>query len=147
MPSRLCKEVTKIYKNLIYFKISLGTSMTDLLNKEIHKPKLLDSVLKARKCIFYEPTDSERDIGKITMILRNMPEFKKFIKFNNIDHDSIRLAANYMEYIKIPKDTYIFKQGELSKNFYGVINGKISIRIEERRAINLSKSNSNIIDF
>lgn len=112
--------------------------MTELLTKEILKPKLKDSVLKARKCIFYEPSEEERDIGKITMIIRNMPEFKKFIKFNNIDHDSIRMAANYMEYVKFPKGVYIFKQGEPSKMFYGVINGTVSIRIEEKKVMNVA---------
>ena len=91
-----------------------------------------------RKCVFVA-TDEERDLSKITMILRNMPEFKKFILFHNIDPDSIRLASNYMEYRKVQKNTCIFKQGESSSHFFGIISGKISIRVQEKKLVNLSK--------
>lgn len=57
-----------------------------------------------------------------------MPEFRKFLKFNNIDDDTIRYAANYMDHTKIVKGTYIFKQGDVADKFYAIINGKVSIR-------------------
>ncbi len=66
------------------------------------------------------------------MVLKMMPEFKKFLSFNNIDHDAIRYASSVMEYKYVEKGVYLFRQGDHSDIFYVIISGRISIRIEER---------------
>jgi hypothetical protein len=104
----------------------------EVLLEELKKPSLKEDKLERGKKILFEAADDERDIGKITFILKMMPEFKKFIKFNNIGHEAIRKAANYLQYMRIPKGEIIFKQGQQANFFYGIINGKVSIKIEER---------------
>lgn len=66
------------------------------------------------------------------MILKLMPEIRKFLKYNNIDYDAVRQASNYIEYMHVEKGKYIFRQGDKSDFFYGIINGKVSIRTEEK---------------
>jgi CRP-like cAMP-binding protein len=52
-----------------------------------------------------------------------------------------------MEHAFFPKGSYIFKQGENNKRFYGVIRGKISIRIKKpMRAIANAFINANAGD-
>jgi hypothetical protein len=66
------------------------------------------------------------------LILKLIPEMKKFIKYNNIDHDAIRQSSNYIELVKVPKGGYIFKQGDPSDNFYCILRGKVSIRSQQK---------------
>ncbi len=73
------------------------------------------------------------------MILKLMPEINKFLRFNYIDHDAIRQASNYIEYVRVEKGKYIFKQGDMSDFFYGIINGKVSIRVEEKFQVTSKK--------
>ena len=51
----------------------------------------------------------------------------------------MRLAANYFEYIPGKKNQYLFRQGDLHENFYGIIRGKISLRV---RVSNLIENSS-----
>jgi len=53
---------------------------------------------------------------------------KKFFIFNKIGFEALRTAAFFIELRRIPKGTYIFHQGQQSDYFYGIINGKVSIR-------------------
>ncbi len=64
---------------------------------------------------------------------------KQFIKAYNIDDEALKLAANHMEYIRIPKNNYVY-QGEFTENFYSVINGRISMR----KLIELKVSTKNL---
>lgn len=60
--------------------------------------------------------------------MKTIPGFKRFIKYNNVDDDSMRIAANLLRHQRIEKNTYLFKQDDKSDHFYGIIQGKISIR-------------------
>ena len=84
-----------------------------------------------------------KKIQKILVILKTLPEFQKLIKYNSINDESVRTAANYMEYRKINKDKYIFKQGNESDAFYCILRGKISIRKQtfKMRETIISKNN------
>lgn len=48
-----------------------------------------------------------------------------------------------LEHIK--KGEYIFREGDSSKKFYGVIKGRISIRVRKRERIDYTNVDSNII--
>ena len=65
-------------------------------------------------------------------LVKNMQKFRKFMRFNGLDEEHLTQAANYVEHAFFPKGTYIFKQGDPSTRFYGVISGSISVRIKKR---------------
>ena len=56
--------------------------------------------------------------------------------------------CNYIKYDHFPKGTYIFRQGQISKRFYGIIQGRISIRTRMTKnkedIIKQNKSNEEI---
>jgi CRP-like cAMP-binding protein len=64
-------------------------------------------------------------------LVKNMPKFRKFMRFNGLDEEHLTQAANYMEHVFIPKGSYIFKQGDPSNKFYCVISGSVSVRIKK----------------
>lgn len=73
------------------------------------------------------------------------------MKYNNVDDEAVKIAANFISYIEIKKGEYVFKQGDESDVFYGIINGKISIRDEwteyiEKDLTNLVTSNKSLIN-
>lgn len=63
-----------------------------------------------------------------------LPGFKKFMKYNGVDDDAIRIAANLLQFQRVEKSQLVFKQDDRSEHFYGIIQGKISIR--ERVKVN-----------
>ena len=83
--------------------------------------------------------------------------FSKFLMYNQIDREALKLAVPHLVNIKYPKGTYIFHQGQYNEGFYGIIKGRISIRarktymesamqkmVDKERAVNnkLLESNS-----
>jgi CRP-like cAMP-binding protein len=48
-----------------------------------------------------------------------------------VDDSSLKLAASHMRIVRFPENTYIFRQGEVTKEFYGIIKGRISIRVRK----------------
>jgi CRP-like cAMP-binding protein len=58
------------------------------------------------------------------------PGFIQFMRFNNIDEETVRQAARYLNIKFIEKGKFLFHQGDISKHFYGIIKGKISIQTE-----------------
>jgi hypothetical protein len=82
-------------------------------------------------------------IQKILILLKHIPGFSKFMNFYNVDDEAVRLvkrilfifqAASFITHRHFPKGSYVFKQGERSDFFYGIISGKISIR--EKKKVN-----------
>ena len=57
-----------------------------------------------------------------------LPDFKKLINYNRIDDKSFRIASRNMRYVKMTKGSCIFKQGDMSDVFYGIIKGRISLK-------------------
>lgn len=57
-----------------------------------------------------------------------LPGFKKFMKYNGIDDDAIRIAANLLQFRRVEKGQLVFKQDDRSEHFFGIIKGRISIR-------------------
>jgi hypothetical protein len=75
-----------------------------------------------------------------------MQGFQNFIKFNSISDETLQLAAHYLEYKSIKKGEYLFKQGELNENFYGIVEGLISLRIRIPRRQN-HPPNTSVTNF
>ncbi len=60
-----------------------------------------------------------------------MPGFQRFTKYNTIDDHCIKTAIANINLVKVVKGDYIFRQGSKTKEFFGIIKGKISIRIRK----------------
>jgi CRP-like cAMP-binding protein len=60
-----------------------------------------------------------------------LPGFIQFMRFNNIDEETVKNAARYLGHRYIEKGKFLFHQGDISKHFYGIIKGKISIQTEQ----------------
>ena len=73
------------------------------------------------------PDEARRDVTKIQLSLYEIGEMKRLFRFKGITDVSITKAAYYMKYKKYKKGEYIFKQGDKSDNFYGIIEGTISL--------------------
>jgi len=41
-------------------------------------------------------------------------------------------AVKYLEYLKVPQNYYLFIQGDLSRYFFGIISGRVSLRIRKK---------------
>ncbi len=63
--------------------------------------------------------------------MKQLPGLIRFMKFNGLDDDHLETACSYFEHGFFPRGTYIFKQGEQSQRFYGIIRGRVSIRIRK----------------
>jgi CRP-like cAMP-binding protein len=72
--------------------------------------------------------------------MKQLPGLIRFMKFNGLDDDHLETASSYFEHAFFPKGSYIFKQGEQSQRFYGIIEGRVSIRIRKQNVV-LNKIN------
>lgn len=70
-----------------------------------------------------------RQCLNIKIILMSLPGFKKFCDMNYISPNIIEKAAGQMQLLRVKKGDYIFKEGEKSNYFYGIIRGNVSIRV------------------
>lgn len=55
-------------------------------------------------------------------------ECLKILNYFNADEFNLKEGAEYIKYLKVQPNNYIFRDGENSKSFYGIISGKVSIR-------------------
>ena len=67
-------------------------------------------------------------IQNIVELLNKYKDFKIFLKYHNIDQNSIVKAAEMFELVYCEKGTYLFHEGDKPSCFYGIITGKISMR-------------------
>lgn len=67
----------------------------------------------------------------IVILLKQVSGFQRFIKFNYLDDPTIKAAVSYLKLVKVPPGTYIFCQGTMTRQFFGIIKGKISIRVKK----------------
>lgn len=66
----------------------------------------------------------------------------RYLKFNCINDRTFMKAISYMKYEYYEANTYIFRQGEMSDKFYGIISGQVSIRAKKTFKKNKIVSNS-----
>jgi hypothetical protein len=64
-----------------------------------------------------------------------LPDFKRLITFNNIDDRAMKIASRNMTYAFFKNGDRICKEGDESECFYGVIQGKVSLRKIRTREI------------
>ena len=87
------------------------------LSKETGSSKYIENLPKSMK----------RDVNKIQLALYEIGDMKKLLKFKGISDTSLTKVAYYMKYKKFEQGEYIFKQGDKPDNFYGIIDGTISL--------------------
>ena len=78
----------------------------------------------APKCISY---DQIRNIDLITYIFSNIEGFIEFQYTRHLTHDDMKNIARYIKYEFYQKGTYIYRKGDNSNKFYGIIEGKINL--------------------
>ena len=59
--------------------------------------------------------------------MQSIQSFVKFMKSNGIDQTAIQYSANFIQYKHYYAGEYIFKQNDISKHFFGIIKGTVSI--------------------
>ncbi len=54
----------------------------------------------------------------------------------------------YLEYLKVPQNYYLFVQGDLSRYFFGIISGRVSLRIRKKvnSSVNLNEPNPQLLN-
>lgn len=65
------------------------------------------------------------------LLIKRIPGFLRFIKYNGIDDVSLKNAIAHIKIVRFPTYTYIFRQGSQTKEFFGIIQGRISIRVRK----------------
>ena len=68
-----------------------------------------------------------RNIDLIAYIFSNIKGFVEYKYIRRLTHDDIKNMARFIRYEFYPKDSYIFRQGDKSNKFYGIINGDVQI--------------------
>lgn len=78
-----------------------------------------------------DETYNDDEKKNIIYILKTLPGFSRFIKHNNLDNDCLLSVVPFIKHIKIKRGFYIFRQGNVSKEFFCVLKGKVSLRVKK----------------
>lgn len=118
-------------------ELSLGRlNYKEILIREIQKDvrsinEPTAKVYNRRNNIFTKrrKTRSEelRNIDLIAYIFSNIKGLLEYQYIRRLTHDDIKNMARFIRYEFYPKDSYIFRQGDKSNKFYGIIDGEIQI--------------------
>ena len=87
--------------------------------------------------------DELRNIDLIAYIFSNIKGFVEYQYIRRLTHDDIKNMARFIRYEFYPKDTYIFRQGEKTTKFYGIIDGEVQI-VEAKYTVSPSRPNSEL---
>ena len=64
----------------------------------------------------------------IVRCIKHYPTFIEYMKFHNISNDLLEKISPFLKHKQIMKGDYLFKEDKKPNYFFGVINGKISLR-------------------
>jgi CRP-like cAMP-binding protein len=53
------------------------------------------------------------------------------MSYNCLSDETMKQVIPHLQHKRIPKNSYIFKQGDESQYFYLIVQGKISIRVKK----------------
>ena len=71
----------------------------------------------------------------MTLIIKQLERFKKFINANKIDDATLHLICNYCDFILFKPKSYIFHIENIADSFYIIIAGKVSIRKKDNTEV------------
>ena len=71
----------------------------------------------------------------IVRCIKNFPTIIEHMKFHNISNDLLEKISPFLKHKQIMKGDYLFKEDKKPNYFFGVINGKISLRTFDENLI------------
>lgn len=71
----------------------------------------------------------------IVRCIKHFPTIIEHMKFHNISNDLLEKISPFLKYKQIMKGEYLFKEDKKPNYFFGVINGKISLRTFDENLI------------
>ena len=77
----------------------------------------------------------KRNNEVIVRCIKHFPTFIEYMKFHNISNDLLEKISPFLKYKQIMKGDYLFKEDKKPNFFFGVINGKISLRTFDENLI------------
>lgn len=80
--------------------------------------------------------NKEKNYNMISSLLKSLPGFKAFLLFNKIDDISLMDTSMHIKYKFYKKGEQLFKEGDTSDCFYGIIRGKVELKIHMIHYIN-----------
>ena len=93
----------------------------------LHGITFLDSIKNIIKHFNNDENELEkRDFNKISYCLKQIKGFNKFIKFNNINDDSILSAAKYLVFKEYKEGDYLYKEDDRTDGLYCLLSGDIN---------------------
>ena len=129
-------KVSEYDTKQLLFELSLGRiDYKEILIREIKKDirpingpapisyNRRNNLFKQRK----QNLEDMRNIDLITYIFSNIKGFLEYQYVRRLTHDDIKNMARFIKYEFHPQGSYIFRQGDKSNKFYGLINGEIQI--------------------
>lgn len=78
-----------------------------------------------------ESSEYNRNIDLMAYIFSNIRGFLEYQYIRRLTHDDIKNMCRFIQYEFYPKGSYIFRQGDRSDYFYGIIDGEVQV-IETR---------------
>lgn len=120
-------SIEKIKNNELQMNYDLSSG-TELLITELSKESFITkhNFIKNNSIRIVNPN---KNLILIVSLLKKLSGFKAFLQFNKIDDLTLTDSAMFIEYKKIHKGDIIFKEGDKSDCFYGIIRGKVELRI------------------
>ena len=110
------------YKELLIREIQKEIRPTNDPSSKINS-KRNNLITKRRKT----KIDDLRNIDLIAHIFSNIKGFAEYQYIRRLTHDDIKNMARFIRYEFYPKDSYIYRQGDRSNKFYGIIDGEVQM--------------------
>ena len=102
-------------------------------SKPIYKKKLtFESLTKKKKSeimLFSCENSNERNVNLIYLTLLKFNGLIKYMNFQDLLNDDIRKILCYIKHKYMSKGQYLFRQFDKSDVMYGIITGKVGIRL------------------
>ena len=71
--------------------------------------------------------DDERNIELMSYVFENVRGFYEFQYIKRLTHEDVKNISRYIKYDFFPKGSYIYRQGDKSEKFFGLIQGEIQV--------------------
>ena len=105
--------------------LEIQKDIDPLISVNGEKLLLGDDLRKKRIQLKKQP--EKRDIDLITIGLNHFKGIREYKNINKIIPDEIRKISRYMKYKFCPKDSFIFREGDIPECFYVIIKGNVQV--------------------
>ena len=94
-------------------------------SKNLHKTRKNSQIQNKENNLI--KNDEERNIELLSYVFDNVRGFYEFQYIKRLTHEDIKNISRYIKYEFYPKDSYIYRQGDKSEKFFGLIEGEIQV--------------------